>query len=53
MLFRSIYRVADKVGKHCEKVDGELLVNLNLDMVEADEIFSFIKKRRKTAYAKA
>ena len=49
----AIYRVADKVGKHCEKVDGELLVNLNLDMVEADEIFSFIKKRRKTAYAKA
>jgi transposase-like protein len=48
----AVYRVADKVGKHCEKVDEEFLVNLNLDMVEADEIFSFIKKRRKTAYAK-
>ena len=48
----AIYRVADKVGKHCEKVDEELLVDLNLNMVEADEIFSFIKKRRKTAYAK-
>ena len=48
----AIYRVADKVGKHCEKVDEEFLVDLNLGMVEADEIFSFIKKRRKTAYAK-
>ena len=49
----AIYRVADKVGEHCEKVDEELLVDLNLSMVEADEIFSFIKKRKKTAYAKA
>jgi transposase-like protein len=49
----AIYRVADKVGKHCEKIDEEFLVNLNLSMVEADEIFSFIKKRRKTAYVKA
>jgi len=43
----AIYRVADKVGEHCEKVDEELLVDLNLNMVEADEIFSFIKKRKK------
>ena len=48
----AVYRVADKVGRHCEKVDEEFLVDLDLDMVEADEIFSFIKKRRKTAYAK-
>ena len=48
----AVYRVADKVGKHCEKIDEEFLVDLNLDMVEADEIFSFIKKRRKTASAK-
>ena len=47
----AIYRVADKVGKHCEKIDEEFLVNLDLGMVEADEIFSFIKKRRKTANA--
>lgn len=45
----AIYRVADKVGKHCEKVDEEFLVNLDLSIVEADEIFSFIKKRRKSA----
>jgi transposase-like protein len=49
----SIYRVADKVGKHCEKVDEEFLVDLKLGMVEADEIFSFIKKRKKIASAKA
>lgn len=45
----AIYRIADKVGKHCEKIDEEYLVNLDLDMVEADEMFSFIKKRRKIA----
>jgi len=43
----SIYRVANKVGKHCEKVNEEYLHDLNLDIVEADEIFSFIKKRKK------
>jgi transposase-like protein len=48
----AVYKVADKVGRHCEKVDEEFLVDLDLNMVEADEIFSFIKKRRKTAYAK-
>ena len=47
----AIYRVADKVGKHCEKVDEEYIQDLNLSMVEADEIFSFIKKRRKTVNA--
>ena len=49
----AVYRVADKVGKHCEKIDEEFLVDLDLGMVEADEIFSFIKKRRKTASVKA
>ena len=48
----AVYRVADKVGKHCEKIDEDFLVDLDLGMVEADEIFSFIKKRRKTAYVK-
>lgn len=48
----AIYRVADKVGKQCEKIDEEFLVNLGLDMVEADEMFSFIKKRKKIAFAK-
>lgn len=49
----AIYRVADKVGKHCEKLDEEFIQNLDFGMVEADEVFSFIKKRRKTATAKA
>jgi len=49
----AVYRVADKVGRHCEKVDEEFLVDLDLDMVETDEIFSFIKKRRKTANVRA
>ena len=48
----AVYRVADKVGKHCEKVNDEFLVDLKLDAVEADEIHSFIKKKRRTAYAK-
>ncbi|MEK6948879.1 MAG: hypothetical protein AABX34_01565 [Nanoarchaeota archaeon] len=48
----AIYRVADKVGKHCEKVNDTFLTDLALDTVEADEMWSFIKKRRKTAYVK-
>jgi transposase-like protein len=47
----AIYRVADKVGRHCEKLDEEFLVDLDLDMVEADEIYSYIKKRKKIAFA--
>lgn len=49
----AVYRVADKVGRHCEKVDEEFLVDLDLNMVETDEIFSYIKKRRKIAHVKA
>ena len=49
----AIYRVANKVGLHCEKIDEEFLVDLDLDMIEADEMWSFIKKRRKTVSAKA
>jgi transposase-like protein len=45
----AIYRVANKVGRHCEKIDEEYLTDINLGLVEADEIFSFIKKRRKIA----
>ena len=48
----AIYRVADKVGNHCKKLDEEFLVDLELGMVEADEIFSFIKKRKKIASAR-
>jgi len=48
----AIYRVADKVGAHCENLDEKHLVNLDLDMVEADEIYSFIKKRKKIVAAK-
>ena len=47
----AVYRVADKVGKHCEKIDEEFMVDLGLEMVEADEMFSFIKKRKKIANA--
>lgn len=48
----AVYRVADKVGGHCEKLDEEFLVDLELDMVEADEIYSYIKKRKKIAFAR-
>ena len=49
----TIYRVADKVGKHCENVNDEFLKDLDLDMIEADEIFSYIKKKRKISNVKA
>lgn len=48
----AIYRVADKVGAHCEKLDEDYLMDLDLDIVEADEIFSFIKKKKRTVPAK-
>jgi transposase-like protein len=48
----AIYRVANKVGKHCKNINNELIINLALDTVESDEVFSFIKKRRKTVSAK-
>ena len=48
----AIYRVADKVGKHCEKVNDEFLKNVKLDTIETDEIFIFIKKRKKTVFVK-
>ena len=48
----AIYRVADKVGKQSEKLNEKFLVDLNLETIEADEIFSFIKKRKKIASAR-
>lgn len=48
----AIYRVADKVGKHSEKINREFISDLKLGMVESDEIFSYIKKRKKIAYVK-
>lgn len=48
----AVYRVADKVGKQSEKLNEKFLVDLNLETIEADEIFSFIKKRRKIASAR-
>lgn len=48
----AIYRVADKMGVQCEKVNNEYLKDLNLETIEADEIFSFIKKKKKIASVK-
>lgn len=45
----AIYRVANKVGLHCEKLNEEFLTDIDLDTVEADEMFNFIKKRKKIA----
>jgi transposase-like protein len=49
----AVYRVADKVGSQSEKLNEKFLVDLMLDTIEADELFSYIKKKRKTASAKA
>ena len=43
----AVYRVANKVGLHCEKLNEEFLTDLDLDTIEADEMFNFIKKKRK------
>lgn len=42
----AVYRVANKVAQKCNQVNNRYLQELDLDMVEADEMFSFVKKKR-------
>lgn len=39
----------DLAGKHCKEVTDYFLKELRLDRVQVDEIWSYIKKRRKTS----
>lgn len=43
----SAMRLAVKVGQGCAAVHGQLVVNLNVGRVEFDEVWSFVKKKRR------
>ena len=45
----AVYRVANKVAQKCNQVNARYLQELDLDMVEADEMFSFVKKKKRSA----
>lgn len=43
----SIMRLGVKVGQGCAAVHGRLMVNLQVSRVELDEVWSFVKKKKK------
>jgi len=43
----TVYRIFERAGSHCQKVLSELLKDLHLDECQLDELWSFVKKRRK------
>lgn len=43
----TIMRLGVKVGQGCNAVHGRLMVNLNVARVELDEVWSFVKKKKK------
>ena len=43
----TIMRLGVKVGQGCNAVHGRLMVNLNVSRVELDEVWSFVKKKKK------
>ncbi len=45
----TIRSVADVVAKHCKKFNEYFIKELKLSPVEVDEMWSFVKKKKKTA----
>ena len=43
----TIRDVADKVDKHCKKFNEYFIVELKLTPIEVDEMWSFVKKKKK------
>lgn len=43
----SIMRLGVKVGEGCAAIHGKLMTNLHVSRVELDEVWSFVKKKRK------
>src|SRR3990167_432133 len=41
--------VADKVAKHCKKFNEYFIVELKLTPIEVDEMWNFVKKKKKIA----
>lgn len=47
----TIMRLGVKVGQGCNALHGRLMVNLNVGRVELDEVWSFVKKKRRNILA--
>ena len=45
----SVYRIFERASSHCQKVLTDLLKDLHLEECQLDELWSFVKKRRKTS----
>ena len=45
----TVRAVADAVSKHCKKFDQYFIRELKLTPIEVDEMWSFVKKKKKTA----
>ena len=43
----TIMRLGVKVGQGCAAVHGKLMVNLHVSRCELDEVWSFVKKKKK------
>ena len=43
----TVYRIFERASNHCQKVLNELPTDLHLEECQLDELWSFVKKRRK------
>lgn len=43
----TVFRIFDVAGRHCERILQGLLKDLHMEECQLDELWSFIKKRRK------
>jgi len=46
----TVYRIFERASEHCQKVLHELLTDLHLEECQLDELWSFVKKRKKTSH---
>lgn len=44
----TICRILDRVATHCEKISAYLIKELHLTEIQLDELWSFVKKKRRT-----
>lgn len=44
----TVHRIFDRASSHCQKVLDSLMVDLHMEECQLDELWSFVKKKRKT-----
>jgi IS1 family transposase len=47
----TIMRLGVKVGQGCTALHGKFMINLNISRIELDEVWSFVKKKRRNVQA--